>query len=135
MSEPFLGEIRLFGFNFAPRGWSFCTGQLLPISQNSAVFSLLGTTFGGDGRTTFGVPDLRGRVAIGVGQGPGLSDRRWGQRGGAETTTLNVNQMPNHRHHIFVVDEDGDSESPVDKTLAVALLSGRRDNQYADLPA
>jgi len=96
--EPFIGQILLFGFNFAPRGWAFCDGQLLPINQNQALFSLLGTTYGGDGRTTFGLPDLRGRVAVGRGQGPGLSDRRMGIRSGAETTTLNATQLPPHVH-------------------------------------
>ena len=82
--EPWIGEVKMFGGNFAPRGYAFCDGQLLPIAQNTALFSLLGTTFGGDGRTTFGLPDLRGRVPIHVGQGPGLRNRRWGDSGGSE---------------------------------------------------
>ncbi len=98
MSDPFIGQIQTFGFNFAPRGWARCDGQLLPISSNSALFSLLGTTYGGDGRTTFGLPDLRGRAALHQGQGPGLSNRNLGQRAGAENTTLTVNQMPSHNH-------------------------------------
>jgi microcystin-dependent protein len=98
MSEPFIGEIRANGFNFAQRGWAFCDGQLLPISQNSALFSLLGTTYGGDGRTTFGLPDLQGRAALHMGQGPGLSNRPLGQKSGAETNTLNVNQLASHNH-------------------------------------
>ena len=98
MSEPFIGEIQMFGFNFAPRGWATCDGQLLPIAQNSALFSLLGTTYGGDGRTTFGLPDLRGRVAIHMGQGPGLSNRTIGSRSGSESETLGVNQIPSHSH-------------------------------------
>ncbi len=81
MSEPFIGEIRMVGFNFAPRGWASCDGQLLPISQNQALFALLGTTYGGDGRTTFALPDLRSRVPMHAGQGPGLPDRRLGERG------------------------------------------------------
>ena len=133
-SEPYIGQIMAVGFNFAPRGWAKCDGQLLPIAQNSALFSLLGTTFGGDGRTTFGLPDLRGRVAIGEGQGQGLSHRSWGERGGAETTTLTVNQMPAHNHDIFVEPGDGDTSSPTGMVLAQALLSNRRDNQYAILP-
>ena len=96
--EPFLGMIAMFGFSFAPRGWALCSGQLLAISSNSALFSLLGTTYGGNGTTTFALPDLRGRVAIGQGQGPGLSNYVIGQVGGAENTTLNVNQMPAHTH-------------------------------------
>ncbi|UAB77254.1 tail fiber protein [Erythrobacter sp. SCSIO 43205] len=85
--EPFIGEIMQFGGNFCPRGWAKTEGQLLPISQYSALFSLLGTAYGGDGRTTFGLPDLRGRVAVGVGQGPGLSNYRWGEKGGREKVT------------------------------------------------
>lgn len=98
MSEPFVGEIRMFAGNFAPRGWAFCDGQLLAVSQNDALFSLLGTIYGGDGRTTFGLPDLRGRVPIHAGQGPGLSSRRLGAKAGAENVTLTVNQLPSHSH-------------------------------------
>jgi microcystin-dependent protein len=98
MSEPFVGEIRMFAGNFAPRGWAFCDGQLLAVSQNDALFSLLGTIYGGDGRTTFGLPDLRGRVPIHAGHGPGLSERRLGAKSGAEKVTLTVNQMPSHGH-------------------------------------
>ena len=87
MSEPFLAQIMTFGGNFAPRGWAMCDGQLLPISQNTALFSLLGTTYGGDGRTTFGLPDLRGRVPVHPGTGPGLSPRRLGEKGGEEKVT------------------------------------------------
>ncbi len=100
MSEPFLGEVRLFPYNFAPRGWAFCQGQLLPISQNQALFALLGTTYGGDGRVTFALPDLRGRVPLSAGQGPGLSDYALGQAGGAEAVTLGVNEMPTHSHSV-----------------------------------
>ncbi|MCA9638552.1 MAG: phage tail protein [Myxococcales bacterium] len=96
--EPFLGQIMMFAGNFAPRGWALCDGQLLPISQNQALFSILGTTYGGDGRTTFALPDLRGRAPIHAGHGPGLSDYRLGQKGGAESVTLTVNQMPSHNH-------------------------------------
>jgi microcystin-dependent protein len=98
MSDPFIGQIQPFGFNFSPRGWAFCNGQLLPISQNTALFSLLGTTYGGDGRTTFALPDLRGRVALHSGQGPGLSDRRLGERGGSQTSTLTAAQLAAHTH-------------------------------------
>jgi microcystin-dependent protein len=100
MSEPFVGEIRMFAGNFAPRGWSFCDGQLLAVSQNDALFSLLGTIYGGDGRTTFGLPDLRGRVPIHHGQGPGLSDRRLGSKSGAESVTLTRNLLPSHSHQM-----------------------------------
>src|SRR5215831_8639728 len=98
MSEPFLGMIILVGFTFPPRGWAFCQGQLLPISQNTALFSLLGTTYGGNGQTTFALPDLRGRVPVGFGQGPGLSNYTQGQVGGVENVTLAINQMPIHTH-------------------------------------
>ncbi len=100
MGNPFIGQINIVGFNFAPRGWALCEGQLLPINQWQALFSLLGTTFGGDGRTSFGLPDLRGRAPISPGSGPGLSTYRWGQRGGVETVTLNTNQIPSHNHFV-----------------------------------
>ncbi|MEM7357659.1 MAG: tail fiber protein [Pseudomonadota bacterium] len=98
MSEPFVGEVRMFAGNFAPRGWAFCDGQLLAVSQNDALFSLLGTIYGGEGRTTFGLPDLRGRIPIHAGSGPGLSPRRLGAKAGAENVTLTLNQLPSHTH-------------------------------------
>lgn len=97
-SNPFIGEIVMFAGNFAPRGWAFCEGQLLPISQNTALFSILGTTYGGDGRTTFGLPDLSGRLAIHAGTGPGLSTRNLGAKFGSENETLTINQLPSHNH-------------------------------------
>ena len=119
MSEPFIGEIRTVGFNFAPRGWAFCDGQLLSISSNQALFSLLGTTYGGDGRTTFALPDLRGRVSVHPGTGAGLSTYRIGQRGGAETNTLTVNQLPSHTHaNNMASAAEGDSNDPTGKLLA-----------------
>jgi microcystin-dependent protein len=102
MTEPFLGEIRLFPYNFAPRGWAFCAGQILAISQNTALFSLLGTTYGGNGQTTFQLPDLRGRVPNSAGQGPGLSSYTLGEQGGAENITLIAQQMPAHNHAVAV---------------------------------
>ena len=96
--EPFIGQIQPFGFNFAPRGWAMCDGQLLAISTHTALFSLLGTIYGGDGRTTFALPDLRGRVATHMGNGPGLSSYRIGERGGTERNYLNVTQLPSHNH-------------------------------------
>ncbi|MHA7777383.1 phage tail protein [Roseibium sp. M-1] len=98
MSEPFVGEIRMFAGNFAPRGWAFCDGQLLAVSQNDALFSLFGTIYGGDGRTTFGLPDMRGRIPLHAGTGPGLSPRRLGSKGGAEKETLTTNQLASHSH-------------------------------------
>jgi len=112
MSEPFVGEIRMFAGNFAPRGWAFCDGQLLAVSQNDALFSLLGTVYGGDGRTTFGLPDLRGRIPVHVGQGPGLSERRLGSMGGAENVTLTVNQLPSHEHPMQASTEIANQSSP-----------------------
>lgn len=96
--DPFLGEIRPFGFNFAPRGWAQCNGQLLPIAQNTALYSLLGVNFGGNGTTTFGLPNLQGQVPIGLGQGPGLSDRSMGETGGIQYVTLLLNEIPAHTH-------------------------------------
>ena len=119
MSEPFVGEIRMFAGNFAPRGWAFCDGQLLAVSQNDALFSLLGTIYGGDGRTTFGLPDMRGRIPIHAGSGPGLSPRRLGAKAGAENVTLTANQLPSHNHGPFNATQDAaDDTNPQDKTLA-----------------
>ncbi|HKA20827.1 MAG TPA: tail fiber protein [Blastocatellia bacterium] len=100
MSEPFLGMIAIYPYSFAPRGWAFCQGQILPIAQNTALFSLLGTTFGGNGQTTFGLPDLRGRFPNSSGQGPGLSSYDLGQVGGTESVTLTINQLPAHTHPV-----------------------------------
>lgn len=100
--EPFLAQIMLFGGNFAPRGWAFCDGQLMPIASYSALFSLLGTTYGGDGRTTFGLPDLRGRVPMHAGNGPGLSPRLIGQAVGTESVTLSEAELPSHNHEVLV---------------------------------
>ena len=123
MSEPFVGEIRMFAGNFAPRGWAFCDGQLLAVSQNDALFSLLGTIYGGDGRTTFGLPDLRGRIPIHAGHGPGLSERRLGAKSGSEKETLTVNQMPSHSHTpVNASSSIADDFSPQDKTLATTTF-------------
>ncbi len=98
MSEPFIAEVRIFSGNFAPRNWAFCNGQLLPINQNQALFSLLGTTYGGDGQTTFALPNLQGRMPMHAGQGPGLSNRQLGEVGGTASVTLTAAQMPQHSH-------------------------------------
>ena len=98
MADPFLAEIRMMGCNFAPKGWAFCNGQVLPISQNTALFSLLGTTYGGDGITAFALPDLQGRAPMQAGQGPGLSARDLGEKQGTETVTLSIAQIPAHTH-------------------------------------
>ncbi len=118
MSEPFVGEIRMFAGNFAPRGWAFCDGQLLAVSQNDALFSLLGTIYGGDGRTTFGLPDMRGRVPIHAGSGPGLSQRRLGAKFGTEKETLTVNQLPSHRHDWKASSGAATQTQPVGNALA-----------------
>lgn len=102
MDEPFIGSIVLFAGNFAPRGWAFCNGQILPIAQNTALFSILGTTYGGNGQTTFALPDLRGRAPVSAGQGPGLSIYDLGQVGGVENTTLLSSQMPAHNHTVQI---------------------------------
>lgn len=121
MSEPFVGEIRMFAGNFAPRGWAFCDGQLLAVSQNDALFSLLGTIYGGDGRTTFGLPDMRGRLPIHAGTGPGLSPRRLGARAGQEQVTLTVNQLPSHGHPMQGTDSAATSIDPGGNAPAQAL--------------
>lgn len=98
MGQPYVGEIRMFGGNFAPAGWAFCEGQLLPISENETLFNLIGTTYGGDGETTFALPDLRGRVPLHAGNGPGLTSRPLAQQGGVEAVTLTTAQLPIHNH-------------------------------------
>ena len=128
MASPFLGEIKMFGGNFAPRGYAFCSGQILPIAQNTALFSLLGTTYGGNGQTTFALPDLRGRVPVHQGQGPGLSPYDLGQVGGTETTTLTVNQMPSHNHFIAANSGPGTTAAPASNAALAA--STARDRLY-----
>lgn len=122
--DAFVGEIRLFAGNFAPTGWAFCHGQILPISQNTALFSLLGTTYGGDGRSTFALPDLRGRVPVGFGQGPGLSNYSLGQKTGSESVTLNTSQLPSHIHNVENLSEMNFKSSPADKSDAKVLVAG-----------
>ena len=112
MSEPFIGEIRPFGFNFAPRGWAQCNGQLLSIAQNTALFSILGTTYGGDGKSTFALPNLQGLVPMGSGQGPGLSLRTLGQTGGSATVTLTIQQIPAHAHPDNCNAGNGNQQAP-----------------------
>ena len=112
MADPFVAEIRAFPFNFAPRGWAFCNGQLLPLSQNTALFSLLGTTYGGDGKSTFALPNLQGSAAMHPGQGPGLSLRDLGQTGGSESVTLLQSEMPAHTHGLRACDADATDDVP-----------------------
>lgn len=115
---PFIGEVRMFGGNYAPAGYVFCDGQTLPISQYSALFSILGTTYGGDGRTNFAVPDLRGRTPIGPGTGPGLSSRSLGQKLGVEAVTLTDNQLGNHNHSLIATTDMATDTSPNEKLAA-----------------
>lgn len=113
MADPFVAEIRIFPFNFAPKGWAWCDGQLLPLSQNTALFSLLGTTYGGNGKSNFALPDLQGRAPMHPGQGPGLSLHDLGETGGSETVTLLESEMPSHSHQLRASSEDDDSTLPV----------------------
>jgi microcystin-dependent protein len=125
MSEAFVGEIKMFAGNFAPRGYAYCDGQLLAVSQNDALFSLYGTIYGGDGKTTFGLPDLRGRIPLHQGQGPGLSERRLGSKGGAENVTLTLNQLPSHRHYV-----DGSNNMATKETLNGNVLAGSQGGNF-----
>lgn len=125
MADPFVAEIRIFPFNFAPKGWAFCDGQILPISQNTALFSLLGTVYGGDGKSTFALPDLQGSVAMHPGQGQGLSLRDLGEIGGAETVTLLVTEMPFHTHTLQAFNQLGDQFGPnANGTFTLARSGG-----------
>lgn len=118
--EPYLGQIEYYGFNFAPRGWALCDGQILPINQNQSLYSLLGTTFGGDGRTTFALPDMRGRVPVhdGGSAGPGLTRRALGSKGGLETVTLTAAQIPSHTHTLYGTSAVGNRPLPGNNSLA-----------------
>jgi microcystin-dependent protein len=110
--DPFVAEIRIFGFNFAPKGWAFCNGQLLPLSQNTALFSLLGTTYGGDGKSNFALPNMQGNAPMHPGQGPGLSLHDLGETGGSQTVTLLQSEMPSHTHTFFANAVVGDTNAP-----------------------
>jgi len=123
MSEPFLGMIAIYGFNFAPRGWAMCNGQILPIAQNTALFSLLGTTYGGNGQTTFALPNLQSRVPLHFGQGPGLSQYDLGQSSGTESVTLTLNQMPTHNHASTTPATTADGNS-IDPAAGAVLGAG-----------
>lgn len=118
MATPYIGEIRMFAGNFPINGWAFCHGQLLPIADNDALFQLIGTTYGGDGQTTFALPDLRGRVPVHMGTGPGLSTRVLGQVGGQETVTLTTNQIPSHGHAPTASTQRGTQTSPANGVWA-----------------
>jgi len=127
--DPFVAEIRIFPFNFAPKGWAFCDGQLLPISQNTALFSLLGTTYGGDGKSTFALPNLQGMTPIQAGQGPGLSQYFLGQEGGEQYVTLIESEMPAHNHTLNAVNILSTTATPTATTVLSKSING---NAYAD---
>lgn len=127
MSEPFLAEIRMFGNNFAPADWAYCSGQIMPISQNTALFSLVGTIYGGDGRSTFRLPDLQGRTPMHQGRGPGLSLRYAGERGGFPRISLDESQIPMHNHTVTGLSQKGDLDTPKDNAfLAIDVNAGYR---------
>lgn len=118
MADPFVAEIRIFSFNFAPRGWAFCDGQLLPLSQNTALFSLLGTTYGGNGQTNFALPNLQGRAGMHHGQGPGLSLHDLGEAGGSDTVTLLESEIPAHTHTLMASTSPASGRDPNNNPLA-----------------
>ena len=133
MADPFVAEIRIFPFNFAPKGWAFCDGQLLPLSQNTALFSLLGTTYGGDGKSTFALPDLQGNAAMHPGQGPGLSLHDLGEIGGVESVTLLVSETPAHAHSVGrALNDAGNSITPVNSVWAQAAAGRGAAALYID---
>lgn len=131
MAQPYVGEIRMFGGNFAPAGWMFCNGQLLPISENETLFQLIGTTYGGDGQSTFALPNLQSRTPIHMGQGPGLSNYILAQTGGVENVTLTTQQLPAHSH-AFMASSVADSASPTNAYLA---QSSQATMFFADPPS
>jgi microcystin-dependent protein len=132
MSSPFLAEIRIFGFSFPPRGWAFCDGQLLSISQNTALFSLLGTNYGGNGQTTFGLPDLQGNAPMQQGQGQGLSLRDLGESAGEQTVTLLLTEIPAHTHTVTCTDSPGTQNSPAAGIWSKATILRQPQTAYSD---
>lgn len=136
MADPFVAEIRIFPFNFAPKGWAFCDGQILPLSQNTALFSLLGTTYGGDGKSNFALPNLEGSVPLHPGQGPGLSLFDLGQTGGVETVTLLESEIPSHSHGLLTSNQPGEDPSGAGEALARSVgASLYQTNANANLVA
>ena len=136
MADPFVAEIRIFPFNFAPKGWAFCDGQLLPISQNTALFSLLGTTYGGDGKSTFGLPDMQGNSPMHPGQGPGLSLHDLGEMSGVQFVTLIQSEMPAHAHFVGrALAANGDSQSPANCVWSQAPAGRGQFIMYHEPPA
>jgi microcystin-dependent protein len=133
MADAFLAEIRIFTSNFAPTGWALCDGQILPISQNTALFSLLGTTYGGDGKSTFALPDMQGCAPMHPGQGPGLSLHDLGETGGEPSVTLISTEIPAHTHTVGCSTGSGNVNSPVNATLASAVVLRQGVKRYSDL--
>jgi microcystin-dependent protein len=129
MSQQFVGEVRLFPYSFAPRTWAYCAGQILPIQQNQALFALIGTTYGGNGSTTFALPDMRGRTVVGMGSGP-LGTYQWGQVGGSETVSLLQNQIPAHTHLWQVTRDAGDTTAPASNYFAASRAGGQPAAAY-----
>jgi microcystin-dependent protein len=136
MSEPFVAEIRIWALSFAPRGWAFCNGQLLPIAQNTALFSLIGTTYGGDGRSTTALPNLQGRAPMQPRSGPGLTHRQLGENGGVETVTLSLAQMANHNHSLMAANVPASVNAPSNTTALARSANGAAYNTggTADAP-
>ena len=134
MADAFIGEIRIFAGNFAPSSWAFCDGQLLQIAGNTALFSIVGTIYGGDGRTTFGLPDLRGQAPMHPGNGPGLTSRILGERGGAETATVTAAQIPSHSHTLQGVDADAQDTNPTGNRLATSNEDNYDDQGVPNVP-
>ena len=137
MADPFVAEIRIFPFNFPPKGWAWCNGQLMPISQNTALFSLLGTTYGGNGKSNFALPDLQGRAPMHPGQGPGLSLHDLGESGGSETVTLLESEIPAHTHGLMATNEDGTQGTLVQGITVASSVGGQlyQSNTSANLGA
>ncbi len=132
MADPYVGEIRMFGGNFAPVGWAFCQGQLMPISENDTLFTLIGTTYGGDGQETFGLPDLQGRIPVHQGTGPGLSSYVIGEKAGVEAVTLTTQQMPLHNHAFIASQATGTQNTPVNNMVASSASNRFRPGAPSD---
>jgi len=130
MASPFVAEIRIFGFNFAPKGWAFCDGQILPLSQNTALFSLLGTTYGGDGKSNFALPNLQGSAPMQQGQGPGLSLRDLGETGGETTVSLLQSEIPSHTHTASASGGGGSANDPTGGVWAATVIARQGTNTY-----
>jgi len=134
MSQPYVGQILMFGGNFAPAGWALCAGQIMPISENDTLFQLIGTTYGGDGESTFGLPNLQGRVPLHMGTGNGLSSYVVGQASGTEFVTLNTQQIPQHNHQAFAANSDGNANVPANNTILANEGGADKDKVFIYAP-